>query len=203
MQGCSEMIPIDTIFLLLKIYFITCFISVIFLMLVMAKIVVIFTEFLHIGKSLIKFMYYQFRCWHINRNLNDLQSWTKPVETNRENAYFFLSSWQKLKPPPNECPISPLPLIHSCLGQHGNYTRWFLDQKDIFEQGVGKGPAYFFCLEKTGVGRKSQKIDGIVSTVLSGVLAFPVNVQIIILSSVCLLNFVLVNVCTCLLKNKF
>ena len=33
----------------------------------------------------------------------------KPVETNCENAYFFLSSWQKLKPPPNECPVSPLP----------------------------------------------------------------------------------------------
>ena len=33
----------------------------------------------------------------------------KTVETNRENAYFFLSSWQKLKPLPNECPISPLP----------------------------------------------------------------------------------------------
>ena len=29
---------------------------------------------------------------------------------NRENAYFCLSSRQKLKPPPNECPISPLPL---------------------------------------------------------------------------------------------
>ena len=201
MQGCSEMIPIDTIFLLLKIYFITCFISVIFLMLVMAKIVVIFTEFLHIGKSLIYVLLVSLLAY--KQELEDLQSWTKPVETNRENAYFFLSSWQKLKPPPNECPISPLPLIHSCLGQHGNYTCWFLDQKDIFEQGVGKGPAYFFCLEKTGVGRKSQKIDGIVSTVLSGVLAFPVNVQIIILSSVCLLNFVLVNVCTCLLKNKF
>ena len=39
-----------------------------------------------------------------------LQPRTKPVETSRENAYFFLSSWQKLKPPPNECPISPLPL---------------------------------------------------------------------------------------------
>ena len=38
------MIPIDTTFLLLKVYFITCFISVIFL---------IFTQFLHIGKSLI------------------------------------------------------------------------------------------------------------------------------------------------------
>ena len=38
-----------------------------------------------------------------------LQPRTKPVETNRENAYFFLSSRQKLKPPPNECPISPLP----------------------------------------------------------------------------------------------
>ena len=39
-----------------------------------------------------------------------LQPRTKPVETNRENAYFFLSSRQKLKTPPNECPISPLPL---------------------------------------------------------------------------------------------
>ena len=47
------MIPIDTTFLLLKVYFITCFISVIFLKLVMAKLVVIFTQFLHIGKSLI------------------------------------------------------------------------------------------------------------------------------------------------------
>ena len=39
-----------------------------------------------------------------------LQSRTKPVETNRENAYFFMASRQKLKPPPNEWPISPLPL---------------------------------------------------------------------------------------------
>ena len=31
--------------------------------------------------------------------------------------------------------------------------------------------AYFFCLEETGVGGKSWKIDGIVSTVLSGVVA--------------------------------
>ena len=53
MQGCPKMIPIDTTFLLLKVYFITCFISVIFLKLVMAKLVVIFTQFLHIGKSLI------------------------------------------------------------------------------------------------------------------------------------------------------
>ena len=36
---------------------------------------------------------------------------TKPVKANRENAYFFLSSWQQLKSPPNECPISPLPLF--------------------------------------------------------------------------------------------
>ena len=53
MQGCRKMIPIDTTFLLLKVYLITCFISVIFLRLVMAKLVVIFTQFLHIGKSLI------------------------------------------------------------------------------------------------------------------------------------------------------
>ena len=61
----------------------------------------------------------------------------KPVGTNRENDYFFLSSRQKLKPPPNKCPISPPPL-QSFLGQHGNYTRWVLDQ-DNFEQGVGRG----------------------------------------------------------------
>ena len=48
-------------------------------------------------------------CITITR-VRKLQPLTKPVEANRENAYFFLSSWQKLKPPPNECPISPLPL---------------------------------------------------------------------------------------------
>ena len=46
----------------------------------------------------------------ISRSLDSLQPRTKPVETNRENAYYFLSSRQKLKPPPSECPISPLPL---------------------------------------------------------------------------------------------
>ena len=35
----------------------------------------------------------------------------------------------------------------------------------------GEEGAYFFCLEETGVGGKSWKIDGIVSTVLSGVVA--------------------------------
>ena len=35
----------------------------------------------------------------------------------------------------------------------------------------GEVGAYFFCLEETGVGGKSWKIDGIVSTVLSGVVA--------------------------------
>ena len=33
---------------------------------------------------------------------------------------------------------------------------------------MGRG-LIFFSLEETGVGRKSQKIDGIVPTVLSGV----------------------------------
>ena len=47
---------------------------------------------------------------YLKKQRNKLQPRTKPVETNRENANFFLSSWQKLKPPPNECPISPLPL---------------------------------------------------------------------------------------------
>ena len=36
--------------------------------------------------------------------------------------------------------------------------------------GGGEG-VYFLCLEETGVGRKSSKIGGIVSTVLSGVVA--------------------------------
>jgi len=43
--------------------------------------------------------------------ISKVQPRTKPVETNHENVYFFLSFWQKLKPPPNECPISPLPLF--------------------------------------------------------------------------------------------
>ena len=37
--------------------------------------------------------------------------------------------------------------------------------------GGGEG-AYFFCLEETAVGRKRLKIDGIVSAVLSGVVAW-------------------------------
>ena len=37
--------------------------------------------------------------------------------------------------------------------------------------GGGEG-AYFFCLEETAVGCKRLKIDGIVSTVLSGVVAW-------------------------------
>ena len=41
--------------------------------------------------------------------VSDLQPRTKPFETNRENVYFFLSSWQKLKPLPNECQIPPSP----------------------------------------------------------------------------------------------
>ena len=31
--------------------------------------------------------------------------------------------------------------------------------------------AHFFCLEETGVGRKSQKIDGTVSAIFSAVVA--------------------------------
>ena len=44
------MLPIDTTFLL-RIYFITSFSSVIFFKLVMAKLVVVFTQFLHIGEG--------------------------------------------------------------------------------------------------------------------------------------------------------
>lgn len=50
MQDCRKMLPIDTTFLL-RIYFITSFSSVIFFKLVMAKLVVVFTQFLHIGES--------------------------------------------------------------------------------------------------------------------------------------------------------
>ena len=49
MQDCRKMLPIDTTFLL-RIYFITSFSSVIFFKLVMAKLVVAFTQFLHIGE---------------------------------------------------------------------------------------------------------------------------------------------------------
>lgn len=50
MQGCRKMLPIDTTFLL-RIYFITSFSSVIFFKLVMATLVVVFTQFLHTGES--------------------------------------------------------------------------------------------------------------------------------------------------------
>ena len=50
MQDCRKILPIDTTFLL-RIYFITSFSSVIFFKLVMAKLVVVFTQFLHIGES--------------------------------------------------------------------------------------------------------------------------------------------------------
>ena len=50
MQGCRKMLPIDTTFLL-RIYFITSSSSVIFFKLVMAKLVVVFTQLLHIGES--------------------------------------------------------------------------------------------------------------------------------------------------------
>lgn len=49
-QGCRKMLPIDTTFLL-RIYFITSFSSVIFFKRVMAKLFVVFTQFLHIGES--------------------------------------------------------------------------------------------------------------------------------------------------------
>ena len=44
------MLPIDTTFLL-RIYFITSSSSVIFFKLVMSKLVVVYTQFLHIGES--------------------------------------------------------------------------------------------------------------------------------------------------------
>ena len=50
MQGCRKMLPIDTTFLL-RIYFITSSSSVIFFKLVMAKLVVVFTQLLRIGES--------------------------------------------------------------------------------------------------------------------------------------------------------
>ena len=77
-----------------------------------------------------------------------LQPRTKPVETNRENAYFFLSSRQKLKPPPNECPISPSPYPKLFRIAWQLYTL-VLDQGN-FEQGVGRG--FTFCVQ----GRREQ-----------------------------------------------
>ena len=48
MQGCRKMLPIDTTFLL-RMYFITSFSSVIFFKLVMAKLVVVFTQLLSLS----------------------------------------------------------------------------------------------------------------------------------------------------------
>ena len=45
---------------------------------------------------------------------------------------------------------------------------------------------YFLCLEETGVGRKSYKIDGIVSTVLSGVVARNISGTISLVKHACL-----------------
>ena len=44
--------------------------------------------------------------------------------------------------------------------------------------GGGEG-VYFCCLENTGVGRKSYKTDGAVSTLLSGVVAQNTNILIV------------------------
>ena len=52
MRGCSYRYNI-----LLRIYFITSFSSVIFFKLVMAKLVVVFTQFLHTGESSIYLLF--------------------------------------------------------------------------------------------------------------------------------------------------
>ena len=97
-----------------------------------------------------------------------LQPRTKPFETNRENACFFLSSrknWN-LRQMNAWFPPSPYPKLFRIAWQL--YTLVFRPRQLWIEGGEG---VYFFCLEDTGVGRKSWKIDGIVSTVLSGVVA--------------------------------
>ena len=64
-------------------------------------------------------------------------------------------------------PPSPYPKLFTIAWQL--YT--FVFRPRQLWTGGGEG-AYFFCLEETGVGRKSLKINGIVSTVLSGVVDY-------------------------------
>ena len=90
----------------------------------------------------------------ISRSLDSLQPRTKPVETNRENAYYFLSSRQKLKPPPSECPISPLPLSKvvqdSMVIIHVGFQT-----KTTLNRGWGGGLLFVF----RGDGSRAQKLE--------------------------------------------
>ena len=89
------------------------------------------------------------------RNENQhLQPRTKPVETNRENAYFFLSSRQKLKPPPNECPISPLPLSKVVQDSMAIIHVGF-QTKATLNRGWGGGLLFVF----RGDGSRAQKLE--------------------------------------------
>ena len=83
-----------------------------------------------------------------------LQPWTKPVETNRENAYFFLSSRQKLKPPPNECPIPPSPYPKLFRIAWHLYTLGF-QTKTTLNRGWGGGLLFVF----RGDGSRAQKLE--------------------------------------------
>ena len=99
-----------------------------------------------------------------------LQPCTKLVETNRENAYFFLSSWQKLKPPPNECPISHLPLSKVVYDSMAIIHVGF-QTKTTLNRGWGGGLLFLFRRD----GSRAQKLENrwnIVSTVLSGVVNY-------------------------------
>ena len=81
-------------------------------------------------------------------------------DRSRKCLFVFLSSWQKLKPSPNEFPPSS---YHSKLFRTAwqSYTLVFRPRQ--FWIGVGEG-AYFFFLE-------AEKLDGPVSAVLSGVVS--------------------------------
>ena len=100
-----------------------------------------------------------------------LQPRRKPVETNRENAYiFFLSSWQKLKPPPNECLISHFPLskvVYDSMAiiHVGFQTKTTLNRR--------WGGSLLFLFRRDG--SRVQKLENrwnIVSTVLSRVVNY-------------------------------
>ena len=79
---------------------------------------------------------------------------TKPVESNPENAYLFLSSWQKLKPPPNECPISPLPLSRVVQNSMA-IIRVGFQTKTTLNRGCGGGLLFLF----RGDGSRAQKLE--------------------------------------------
>ena len=82
---------------------------------------------------------------------------------------FFLIILAKTETSAKWMPHFPPPLIQSCLWIAWQLYTLVFTPRQLW---TGGGEGAYFCLEETGVERKSLKIDGIVSTVLSGVVDY-------------------------------